>query len=326
MKSMELDELTESVPIIPDSALVDFASSFSMLDDQIAYRMRRSFFKYFFDSMKGDEAKRQNLIDGQLFNNQQKLFQSVIRLINHQQTSDIILSKTQKKLLQTRETVRILAKKSSEQAQRLSMLEDRLEGAIEEVHQRVNALEREVERLTAIDILTERVEAWTAGRTYRGLPWFIQVYFLAIEVFHALGPKKLDRPRIVEEVALRFSDKVVSELNLRLSSSTTTVKRLVTEELTQMEQDQSDMVLAILDPRKIASATLQERGLEFVFGTALELTDAGQSPQGACDAALGLAKSMSISMQRVYDVPDLVDQVVREQLAVINQPIESVAA
>ncbi len=184
-----LQKLQKRVPVVGDKALIDLVNGIQVSDEAVRYRRQQSFFGRLMEDTlgKGDRQLalliQGNLIDGQLI-----LRQLVLELYKSLEISQIglritqmCLVVTQQSLLETREAIRS-NKQSLDQLMELINNINNISGTFEEI---IYELERLNLRITAAEDFDRIVTAWAAKRTYRDLPWAVQITLLVREVFNS---------------------------------------------------------------------------------------------------------------------------------------------
>lgn len=320
MVSYDLDELSERVPVAVDSTIMEFSSRLRVVEDHVDYRARRPWYKRLWESAVGTEAQRQNRIDQSLAKNQRVVFDYLEKLADNQRITDTALVVTQDKLLETRDAVRQIHAEVGNLSSRVDRIEQRFTAALDAVTTRLDTVEKELERLSVVDVLTGRIDAWAAGRTYRGLPWILQVMFVVTETIHALGPTKLSKSDLREEVRTRLADKIVAELRNRDIGGSFALKSVVADQLRDLTDKDGEMTLALMDPRRSVPVAAEECPIEFFVGSAQELRAAGRPTEEAAEVALTVAEQMHAGPpQRVFRVPDFVNAAIDERIESTRQ-------
>lgn len=190
----DLRSLALDVPLLTDRVLLELANSMVVAEDLTTYRREQSFSGTLLARIVGRERQRELLTTRALVDGQRSLVHWATELSGQSRISDLALARVAECLGETRRRVE---EASGQSAARLSELADvvaRIAEACEirftEAESRLAALE-EHQAATELGLEAEHALAisvgrWTAGQSYNGLPWPVQVVLLSAEV--AAGP------------------------------------------------------------------------------------------------------------------------------------------
>ncbi|MFE9477213.1 hypothetical protein ACFYNM_01245 [Streptomyces spororaveus] len=190
----DLRSLALDVPLLTDRVLLELANSMVVAEDLTTYRREQSFSGTLLARIVGRERQRELLTTRALVDGQRSLVHWATELSGQTRISDLALARVAECLGETRRRVE---EASGQSAARLSELADvvaRIAEACEirftEAESRLAALE-EHQAATELGLEAEHALAisvgrWTAGQSYNGLPWPVQVVLLSAEI--AAGP------------------------------------------------------------------------------------------------------------------------------------------
>ena len=309
---MRIRDLEARVPHISSEAIVDFWSNINVNKDHIAYRPRRTFFQELFESVSGKKWERQNQIDRNLTSNQELLFKYAESLLDRQRISDVALRLTQERLLETRRFIRSFPDKVDSQEEKLHRLVSRFERFESNVVRRLEGLEGRIQRLDAIDVVTDVVESWESGATYHGMPFLVQLNFVAAEVIGRVGTLKLRKKRVTDEVRDRFVNKAVVVLSQKKNSYH--IQQLLRSQISLLKEVDLEMAVALIDPRAMEYCP-EPTPLRFCLGTTLEICQRKPRVMGdIVDRSIGLTEEKGMEVQRVYSLRQIVRMVFDENL------------
>ncbi|MGZ9934390.1 hypothetical protein ACXNSR_31415 [Streptomyces sp. NC-S4] len=190
----DLRSLALDAPLLTDRVLLELANSMVVAEDLTTYRREQSLSGSLLARIVGRERQRELLTTRALVDGQRSLVAWATELTGHARISDLALTRVAECLGETRRRVEEVGGQSSARLAELADVVARIAEACEtrftEAESRLAALEEHRAatelRLEAEEALELSLGRWTAGQSYTGLPWAVQVVLLSAEI--AAGP------------------------------------------------------------------------------------------------------------------------------------------
>ncbi len=312
----DFEALCNRIPVVSDSSILEYMSDIEVSREQIQYRQRRGFFQRVLDGILGKDAKHRLLFDQNMLHGQQLLFTLINEITERARVSDLALKHTQSSLLEARQAIRLGFGNIKQNESSIQALERSLENFSSVVEERLSNLEREVGRLSVMDNLQSSVTAWRSGRTFSGLPWFIQLHLLCFQVFTSVLIEDLLRGEVTREMTSRLGDQIMLGLQERQAPKTVHVFEELEALQSSLDEDDLEMSLALLDPRKLKRQEIPQRTIHFLLGTTLELVEVPEhlSPRTTTQLAFKLLQQNGGQLHRNQELRLFVDRVIKESL------------
>ncbi|MGW6978388.1 hypothetical protein ACWGE1_02890 [Streptomyces sp. NPDC054932] len=190
----DLRSLALEMPLLTDRVLLELANSMVVAEDLTRYRREQSFSGALLARIVGGERQRELLTTRALVDGQRSLVTWATELSGQARITDLALARVAECLGATRRRVEEVSGQTSARLTELADVVARIAEACEirftEGESRLAALEEHQAatelRLEAEEALALSLGRWTAGQSYSGLPWSVQVVLLSAEI--AAGP------------------------------------------------------------------------------------------------------------------------------------------
>ena len=314
----KLEDLERRVPIVSDKTLINLVNGIQVNYDLIRYQKQQGFFGRLFDQLAGKDVGRRLLLDGNLIEGQQSLYDWVMDLTNSLKVSQVALEITQTSLLEARNAIRKQKEASRDQKQDIGILNDRLnelrykiENKIDQIEGRIQLLEVSVEAQKDFERI---VTAWEAKRTYRDFPWMIQVFMLAKEVFSS----SVAIYELRTQDTLTYRHQLVNRI--LATSEITDAKFFSLSDLLDSAWQQAssrndlELSLGLLETHTLPYSRRQSLPLLFTVATTLELATLDEeirpSQPGRC--AVELCRAQIQEIDYTTTTHDFITQVTHE--------------
>lgn len=271
----ELEDLERRVPIISDKALINLVNGIQVNRDLIRYQKQQGFFGRLFDKLAGKDTERQILLDGNLIEGQQALFNWAMEFADSLRISQIALELTQNSLFETRRAIRNQRETLTIHKQDISILDEKLntlthkiEGRIYRIEDRVSTLELNI---AAQKNFEQVITAWEAKLTYSSLPWIIQVAMLVKEVFSGSVSVYELRTKDMKTYRNQLVNRILASSEIA-HTKFFSLSDLLDSSLQQLENlSDLELSLGILETHTLPYARKQRMPLVFTVTTTLEL-------------------------------------------------------
>ncbi|AKG21672.1 diguanylate cyclase regulator RdcB family protein [Calothrix sp. 336/3] len=316
---LHLKHLQHRIPVVSDKALIDLVNGIQVSQHILRYRKDRGWLGKLIDKVDGSDHTRRLLLDGNLIAGQKALYNWVQELVENLRISNVALSGTRKSLLEARNAIRDLKETSQIQGEellqlkyQLSMLAQQVSVYLHDLEARVRSLEVKVAANQDLDRI---VTAWSAGQTYRLLPWTLQVALLVREVFSSsvvmyeleTGDLKSYRELLV--------NKILANTKQLQPPSGCSLADLLDESWTEIKNnDDLELVTGLLEVHSIPRERLINTPHLFVIGTTLELATLPEEarPSQPGQSAIALCRAHIDDIYRTTDAKTFVDAVTQE--------------
>ncbi|MFC1437328.1 hypothetical protein ABUW04_03570 [Streptacidiphilus sp. N1-10] len=190
----DVSRIAQELPPIADRALLELANSLVVADDLNSFRREQSAIGGIVARITGSDRKRALLTERALTDGQRALVSWLTEVSGHVTVTDLAVAEVARHVQETRRRIDRTADRAAAQlgelAEVVAMIAEACEERIGSLDARVSALEEaqlmlqlRLDADTAFELALER---WSAGRTYPGLPWILQIVLLAGEI--AQGP------------------------------------------------------------------------------------------------------------------------------------------
>jgi len=174
----DMASVIHEVPIISDKLLIDLVNGIQVNKELIDFRAKQGFLSKLLDTVFGNSDTRQNLIDANFTAISESIKEYIYRILHDLTISNTAIAITQKKLIETRDTLR----SHQREIDSLNDLYSELNSRLNAYEQRVKNLESQVYRLEVIQNIDRIITAWESKRTYQRFHPILQLVFLIFEL------------------------------------------------------------------------------------------------------------------------------------------------
>lgn len=311
----DLDAICARIPGVSDRLLIDLVNGVQVNEEQLRYRRSQGVAARLLACLSGDARKRALLFDGNVVAGFECLIAWIEELTARETSAESALVVTQRSLLEARAALRRHARQLTELAGDLSALERSLGALAERVGARLDEIDTRVGRLelraAADDDLERALVRWSAGDTYRGLPWMVAVPLLAHEVF--AGPAgRVEAETGSARCREGFAHRVWRELRDEVGESLSLAAAL-DQAASALTLADAELCAWLLHPSQLASPAAQP--LLFSVGATLELASLPEEdrPPRPARTALALWRArFGAGIRRVLPTRELFDTIAAE--------------
>jgi NTE family protein len=292
----KLEELEIKFPGVRSKVLIDLINGIHVKKDIIKYGNKSGFFANLIDKLAGNNKKRQQLINGNLVEGQDALYQWVLDLSKDHTFSHVALQITQQKLLNIQE----------------ALVNTRIEvgGLRETLNKLVDFVEKQMHaEFKAHEKFEDIVRSWRAGRTYSSLPWAVQVALLAQEVFSSDVIYQLEEDKRKPYIQ-RLIDEIIAN-SKQLPESFFALSNLLELSLADLSSEDRAVANWLLEIDPLQDTRLVNKPHLFVIGKALKFAMLQQGQVNPAQEAIAICRKFAF-ISSATDKREFVKAVVQE--------------
>lgn len=303
---LDLQELARTNPPALDAVAIELVSSIAVAGDLLRFKARRGLLGRLVDRFT---TSRDLLLDesfGSAITALSALFLDLER--------DVILSDLA--VTRVADAVAALQVEADRQAvknaetdaalQQLMTATGKLRSRVDAIEHRLTAVELHV---AARDTVDRALAAWTAGRTYAGMPWLLQVVLLAREICSSRAVAATlagERGRDLEQYFVLSVDRHLSAQ----APPSFSLASAIDDALARLDDDRLLLFLAAFE--QAGGARSAPSIAAVALGVRLRLVAAGARPAHPAWCGIELLRGEGVDLSYTTRLPELVTNVLRE--------------
>lgn len=299
MNQIEIEGIKKRFPLFSSKVLIDLVNGIDVSKEIIHYRKNSGLGRVFIDKLAGNNQKRQELLNGNLVEGHSALFQWLLELSRDNTISHTALQYTQKKLLETRDTI----------AEAKSEIKD----FRQELDKLANTFQTKLDNFETYIKYEDIIREWKVGNIYNNTPWAMQVALLAQELFTLCTNYQM-QDSVWKEYSQRLINDFLIETKKDFPEHFFSLQTLLELSLEEMKKSSEVHLVAwLLEIKPLIETDFAIRPYLFAIAKTLQLATLQDEQVNPAQEALNITRELTF-IPSAIDIKVFVEAVVNETL------------